>query len=108
MRVSDVAGAIEASLMQRDEPVNDGTLAQILEVPRETVGATRTALAEEYTATGRGFDLRKVGDGWRYYTRAEYAAVVERFVVDGQYPKLSQAALEALSVIAYQQPVSRA
>ena len=46
--------------------------------------------------------------GWRYYTREEYAAVVERFVLDGQQARLTQAALETLAVVAYKQPVSRA
>ena len=46
--------------------------------------------------------------GWRYYTRAECAPVVERFVSDGQEVRLTQAALETLAVVAYRQPVSRA
>ena len=46
--------------------------------------------------------------GWRFYTREEYAAVVERFVLDGQQARLTQAALETLAVVAYRQPVSRA
>ena len=53
-------------------------------------------------------DLRRVAGGWRYYTREEYAAVVERFVMDGQQARLTQAALETLSVVAYKEPVSRA
>ena len=66
------------------------------------------ALAEEYTAQGRGFELRNVAGGWRYYTREEYAGVVEGFVLDGQRARLTQAALETLAVVAYKQPVSRA
>ena len=46
--------------------------------------------------------------GWRYYTREEYAAVVEAFVLEGQQARLTQAALETLAVVAYKQPVSRA
>ena len=46
--------------------------------------------------------------GWRYYTREEYAAVVEGFVLEGQQARLTQAALETLAVVAYKQPVSRA
>ena len=65
-------------------------------------------LAAEYAEQGRGFDLRNVAGGWRFYTREEYAAVVERFVLDGQQARLTQAALETLAVVAYKQPVSRA
>ena len=43
-----------------------------------------------------------------YYTREEYAPVVEQFVLDGQQARLTQAALETLAVVAYKQPVSRA
>ena len=65
-------------------------------------------LAEEYDEQGRGFELRNVAGGWRYYTREEYAAVVEAFVLEGQQARLTQAALETLAVVAYKQPVSRA
>ena len=62
-------------------------------------------LAEEYDEQGRGFELRNVAGGWRYYTREEYAAVVEAFVLEGQQARLTQAALETLAVVAYKQPV---
>jgi segregation and condensation protein B len=65
-------------------------------------------LAEEYAEQGRGFELRNVAGGWRYYTREEFAPVVEAFVLDGQQARLTQAALETLAVVAYKQPVSRA
>ena len=52
--------------------------------------------------------MREVAGGWRFYTRAEFAPVVERFVSDGQEVRLTQAALETLAVVAYRQPVSRA
>jgi segregation and condensation protein B len=99
---------IEAVLLVVDEPVPDRLLAQVLERPRDEVAAELRALAGAYTAEGRGFDLREVAGGWRLYTREECAAVVERFLTDGQEVRLTQAALEALSVVAYRQPVSRA
>ncbi|MFG1821657.1 SMC-Scp complex subunit ScpB [Microbispora bryophytorum] len=103
-----LAAALEAILMVVDEPVAEVTLAQVLERPTAEVAAALRALSEEYTAAGRGFDLREVAGGWRFYTRAEYAALVERFVRDGQQARLTQAALETLAVVAYRQPVSRA
>ena len=72
------------------------------------MAAALATLAEEYTEQGRGFDLREVGGGWRYYARVEAAPYVERFVLDGQQARLTQAALETLAVVAYKQPVSRA
>jgi segregation and condensation protein B len=99
---------LEAILMVVDEPVPEVTLAQILERPREEIVTTLRDLAAEYTEQGRGFDLREIAGGWRFYTRDVCAPLVERFVRDGQQARLTQAALETLAVIAYRQPVSRA
>lgn len=99
--------ALEAILLVVDEPVGETVLAQTLEQPVDRVGEALTALAHEYTATGRGFDLRRAAGGWRLYTRAEHARYVERFVLDGQQARLTQAALETLAVVAYRQPVTR-
>lgn len=99
--------ALEAILLVVDEPVAEITLAQVLERPRAQVLACLQETAEEYTAAGRGFELREVAGGWRLYTRASCASVVERFVVDGQPTRLSAAALETLAVVAYRQPVTR-
>src|SRR5258707_10628344 len=100
--------SLEAVLLVADEPVAEELLAQVVEAPWETVAAELRELASRYTAERRGFDLREVAGGWRLYTRAECAAVVERFVSDGQEIRLTQAALETLAVVAYRQPVSRA
>ena len=98
---------LEAILLVVEEPVADVVLAQITERPREEVVQTLHELSAEYTEQQRGFDLRQVAGGWRLYTRAACAPLVERFVLDGQQAKLSQPALETLAVVAYRQPVSR-
>ena len=99
--------ALEAILLVVDEPVSEATLADALSQPVDRVAGTLAALSAEYEAEGRGFDLRRAAGGWRYYTRAEQARHVERFVLDGQQTRLTQAALETLAVIAYKQPVTR-
>jgi segregation and condensation protein B len=99
--------AIEAIMLVVDAPVDPTTLAQICERPVVEVEAVLAELVEEYSAAGRGIALREVAGGWRFYTREECAAVVERFVRDGQQSRLTQAALETLAVVAYRQPVSR-
>ena len=99
---------LEAILLVVDEPVPEVVLAQVLERPREEIALEIADLAASYAAEGRGFDLREVAGGWRFYTREECAPVVERFVRDGQEVRLTQAALETLAVVAYRQPVSRA
>jgi segregation and condensation protein B len=100
--------SLEAILLVADEPVPEVLIAQVLERPRHEVAAGLRALAAQYTADGRGFDLREIAGGWRFYTREDCAPLVERFVRDGQEVRLTQAALETLAVIAYRQPVSRA
>ncbi|WP_433385590.1 SMC-Scp complex subunit ScpB [Actinoplanes sp. CA-142083] len=103
----ELAAALEAILLVVDEPVAEMQLAQILEQPTERVGAMLEDISARYTAAGHGFDLRRAAGGWRLYTRPEYAAYVERFVLDGQSVRLTQAALETLAVVAYKQPVTR-
>jgi segregation and condensation protein B len=100
--------SLEAVLLVADEPVTETMLAEVTGQPQTEVAAALRDLATEYTAEQRGFDLREVAGGWRLYTREECAAVVERFVSDGQEVRLTQAALETLAVVAYRQPVSRA
>ena len=100
--------SLEAVLMVADQPLDAVALATSVGYPVEEVVAALQLLAEEYDEQGRGFELRNVAGGWRYYTREEYAAVVEGFVLEGQQARLTQAALETLAVVAYKQPVSRA
>jgi segregation and condensation protein B len=105
---SGARGAVEAILMIVEEPVTELALAEALALPPGQVASLVRELAGEYDQQGRGFELREVAGGWRIFSRADYAAVVERFVVGGQQARLTQAALETLAVVAYRQPVSRA
>ncbi len=105
---AELRPALEAVLMVADQPLDHVTLASAVGYPPGEVVEALEALSAEYGEQDRGFDLRNVAGGWRYYTREQYAAVVERFVVDGQRARLTQAALETLAVVAYKQPVSRA
>ncbi|MEV0611108.1 SMC-Scp complex subunit ScpB [Polymorphospora rubra] len=104
---AELRAALEAILLVVDQPVADVVLAQVLEQPTARVTATLARISADYTAAGHGFDLRRAAGGWRLYTRPEYAPYVERFVLDGQSVRLTQAALETLAVVAYKQPVTR-
>jgi segregation and condensation protein B len=104
---AELRAALESILLVVDEPVAEMQLAQILEQPTERVATMLEDISARYTAAGHGFDLRRAAGGWRLYTRPEYAAYVERFVLDGQSVRLTQAALETLAVVAYKQPVTR-
>jgi segregation and condensation protein B len=104
---SGARGALEAVLMVVEEPVTELALASTLQLPPPQVSSLLAELKDEYERAGRGFELREVAGGWRMFSRAEYAPVVERFVIDGQQARLTQASLETLAVVAYRQPVSR-
>lgn len=104
----DVRPALEAVLMIADQPLPHLVLAQAVGAPPEDVARALEALSREYTEQGRGFDLRQVGEGWRFYSRSDFAPVVEQFIVEGQQARLTTAALETLAVVAYRQPVTRA
>jgi segregation and condensation protein B len=106
--LAELRPALEAVLMVADQPLDHLTLASAVGYPPAEVASALEALAREYDEQQRGFDLRNVAGGWRYYTREQFAPVVERFVLDGQQARLTQAALETLAVVAYKQPVSRA
>ena len=103
-----IRAALEALLMVIEEPMSTATLATLTRTPEDTVVTTLHDLAQEYAVQERGFDLRELGGGWRFWTRDNCAQVVERFVLDGQHGRLSQAGLETLAVVAYRPPVTRA
>ena len=98
---------VEAVLLVAEEPVPLSDLAAGLERTLPEVEAAAVGLRAEYDEAGRGFALRETGGGWRFYTAERCAPHVERFVVAGQSSRLSQAALETLAIVAYQQPVTR-
>jgi segregation and condensation protein B len=104
----ELQGGLEALLFVMDDPVDEDTLAAAVRCPVEQVRTGLAQLADGYDQRRAGLTLRRVGEGWRLYTRDEHAAVVERYLIDGQRSRLTQAALETLAVIAYRQPVTRA
>lgn len=100
--------ALEAILMVADQPADPAMLSQLVELSPEAVEELLGGLAEEYRQQSRGFELVKVAGGWRFQSHEDCAAYVERFVLSGQSARLSAAALETLSIVAYKQPISRA
>jgi segregation and condensation protein B len=100
--------ALEALLLVVDAPATEDSLAGAVDVPVARVSALLPRMSADYTAHGRGIDLRKTGEGWRFFTRDRYAPFVEKLLLDGQRARLTRAALETLAVIAYRQPVTRA
>lgn len=98
----------EALLFVSDEPVAAAKLAEILEVEPSQMEEALAMLAAEYRDENRGIQLREVAGGWRFYTHPAFHEDIERYIMSWDTRRLSQAALETLAIIAYQQPVTRA
>lgn len=98
---------IEAMLLMATEPVMAADLAAALEAPESEVVTALGEISDFYRDQERGIELRRVAGGWRLATASDLADVIEAWVVADQRAKLSQAALETLSVIAYLQPCTR-
>lgn len=105
---------LEAVLMVADGPQQERDLARALHCDPKDVRDALESLQREYDGdlehgiVPRGFALRSSARGWQYVSRSEFEPVVGAFVTDGQTSRLSQAALEALAIIAYKQPMTRA
>ena len=111
---ADLAPAIEAVLLTLERPISALRLAEALDVASgETPGATIIERAikdlnEQYARNGRSFRIEKVAGGFRVMTLAQFAPVIAAFHASRTQTKLSRAAIETLSVVAYRQPITRA
>jgi segregation and condensation protein B len=105
------ARALEAVLLVADEPQSLLSLAAAVGRPAAEVRRAVADLVADFDGVDgtprRGFELREVGGGWRFYVREELDPVVRDFVLTENPSRLSQAALETLAVIAYKQPITR-
>ncbi len=100
-------GALEALLLVSSDPVSAAQLSAVLGATPGEIASLLAELKTEYEEANRGFQLREVAGGWRLFTHPAFHEQVEAFVLSWDTQKLSQAALEALAVIAYHQPVTR-
>ncbi len=104
--MTEAAVILEAILFVAEEPVTAAELAEVTEKPRAEIDRVLVELAANLGEV-RGVVLREVAGGWRLYTHPDALAYLERFATTDRAKRLSSAALEALAVVAYKQPVSR-
>ena len=104
-RTLDLAARVESVLFVAEEPVSTHRLAQALEVTPASVERALVSLASQYE--GRGLRLQYSNDGVQMTTAPEAACHVERFLGLESRVHVSQAALEALAIVAYRQPITR-
>lgn len=99
---------VEAVLVTSDRPVRESRLVEACNLTAAKVREAIESLNEAYATSGRVFRITAVADGWQMLTQAEVAPVLARLLAARQQSRLSQPAMETLSIIAYRQPVLRA
>jgi len=103
----DAVAVIESILFVAESPVPTAELSEVLEIPPVEVKQAMTDLGNRLASTGSGLVLREAGGGWRLYTRPDLHPFLERYAASPSATRLSKAALEALAVVAYRQPITR-
>ena len=99
--------ALEAILFVAESPVPTGELAEVLELSKKEIQALLGQLETQLEEREAGVVLRSTGGGWRLYSHPDAYPYLERFASSATARRLSNAAIETLSVVAYRQPVSR-
>ena len=99
--------AIEGILFAAGEPVKAAKLAVVLDTEIDTVNAAVEELKAEYNEDKRGFNIIDIMDGYQICSRPEYYAYIQEILGEQRNQPLSNAAMEALAIIAYKQPITR-
>lgn len=103
---SDAARILEAALLCAHQPMTLREMRQLFDdtVSADGVRAMLSRIQEQWS--GKGVELAEVGSGWRFQTRSDVQAHLDRLHPE-KPPKYSRATLETLAIIAYKQPVTR-
>lgn len=99
---------IESLLIVSDEPLSVKRISQVTGAPETAIKQCLLKLQNELKEQNRGFQLRQVGAGYRFFSHPANAEYVEKLVTSWDNRRLTQAALETLAIVAYKQPVTKA
>lgn len=108
MSNEDMKRAAEAILLAAGDSVEIDRLSQALELTKAKTEKLMTELMEEFNAQNHGFKLMRYKDSFQFVTNKEFAEQIRTVMYLNRKKPLSQAAMEVLSVIAYNQPVTKA
>ena len=100
-------GALTAILFAAGDPVETKRLAEVVGIDEEAVNDALQRAADRLAYERRGLRLMRLDDRWQFVTAPEYASAVRKALDQRKAPRLSQTALEVLTIIAYRQPVTR-
>lgn len=104
---NDLIGAIEALLFVSDEPLNALDLASALDIDTPIAISALNTLKQDLADRDNGIQLIEIAGGWRLVTHPRYHDLIQEYVLSWDTRKLSNQALETLSIIAYLQPTTR-
>ena len=104
----DFESALEAVLFVCTDAVTTKHLADIFEREEKDVEEALQGLQKRYEVEDKGIMLKQIAGGWRLFSNPKFSELIEKYVLSLDPHKLSAAALETLSIIAYCQPVTRA
>ena len=107
MKKNKIPYAIEGILFAAGEPVKTAKLAAVLEIEIEAVEEAISLLKYDYDTNQRGFMIIDIDDGYQICSRPEYYNYIQIILGDQRRQALSNAAMEALAIIAYKQPITR-
>ncbi len=105
--MNNIKYAIEGILFAAGESVKAAKLAVVLDVTIDEVKNAITELCEEYNREKRGFNIIEILDGYQICSRPEYYTYIQEILGEQRNQPLSNAAMEALAIIAYKQPVTK-
>ena len=108
MILAEAKSIIEAVLFVADRPLSSNQLAILIEMDSDDIELLIHELQKEYDDTKRSFQIMEIANGFQICTRSEYALWIKKFYTTEISSRLSMSALEALAIIAYKQPVTRA
>ncbi|MEE4310498.1 MAG: SMC-Scp complex subunit ScpB [candidate division KSB1 bacterium] len=99
---------VEALIFAYDAPLSDNRILKIVEdIKSKDIVKAIDELNAEYESSGRTFRIRTIGGGYQLVTEPEYAKYIRKLIKGKIKQRLSTAALEVLSIIAFKQPISR-
>ena len=108
LEMKEVEAAIEGILFASGEPVAVDRICMAMDVDRPTVELVLQKLTDYYAYERRGMRLLKMEDSYQLCSAPEYGDIIRRAFEVRKPAKLSQPALEVLTIIAYYQPTTRA
>ncbi len=108
MAVENISAAIEAILFASGDSVEKSRIAQALEITEKKVDEHISALIDDYNNAQRGITIIKLDSAYQMVSAKEYAPEIRTVMDLRRNTPLSQAALEVLAVVAYNQPVTKA